>query len=219
MGVRETDDSPIRWPLDRSPAFAIRSSRGRRNGPHQLRRRASRARDPEGHQRACEAVRPDDAPVHDTERSAPAGPPPFNAQLARRAYMTPQAISEVIEALERKGLIERTTHPNNRRVYPAVLTPQGRKVLASCDTAVDALEETMLLDLDARQRAALADSLTTACGRSARACPSRSVSRLRTCRPSRRSPPRADPAGPRHAGPIRPSRLRSPGAGRAGRTT
>ena len=90
------------------------------------------------------------------------GRPLSNAQLARRAYMTPQAMSEVIEALERKGLIERTTHPNNRRVYPAVLTPQGRKVLASCDTAVDALEETMLLDLDARQRATLVDSLTTA---------------------------------------------------------
>ena len=30
-----------------------------------------------------------------------------NAQLARRAYMSPQAMSEVIEALEGKGLIER----------------------------------------------------------------------------------------------------------------
>jgi DNA-binding MarR family transcriptional regulator len=71
-------------------------------------------------------------------------------------------MSEVIEALEQKGLIERTPHPNHRRVYPAVLTPQGRKVLASCDTAVDDLEEAMLHDLDARQRAALVDGLTTA---------------------------------------------------------
>jgi DNA-binding MarR family transcriptional regulator len=90
------------------------------------------------------------------------GRPLSNAQLARRAYMTPQAMSEVIEALEQKGLIERTPHPNHRRVYPAVLTPQGRKVLASCDTAVDDLEETMLRDLDARQRAAVVDGLTTA---------------------------------------------------------
>ena len=35
-------------------------------------------------------------------------------------------------------------------------------MLASCDAAVDALEETMLRDLDAGQRAALVDSLTTA---------------------------------------------------------
>ena len=88
--------------------------------------------------------------------------PLSNAQLARRAYMTPQAMSEVIEALEEKGLIERTPHPNHRRVYPAVLTPEGSKVLALCDTAVDDLEETMLRDLDPRRRAGLVDGLTAA---------------------------------------------------------
>ena len=41
-----------------------------------------------------------------------------NAQLARRSYMTPQSMSEVIEALERKGLIKRDQHPNHRRVLP-----------------------------------------------------------------------------------------------------
>ena len=39
------------------------------------------------------------------------GAPLSNAQLARRAYMTPQAMSEVIDALETKGLIRRTPHP------------------------------------------------------------------------------------------------------------
>jgi DNA-binding MarR family transcriptional regulator len=90
------------------------------------------------------------------------GRPLSNAQLARRAYMTPQAMSEVIEALEEKGLIERTPHPNHRRVYPAVLTPEGSKVLALCDAAVDDLEATMLRDLDPRRRAALVDGLTSA---------------------------------------------------------
>ena len=52
-----------------------------------------------------------------------------NAQLARRSYMTPQSMSEVIEALETKGLIERKQHPNHRRVLPAQLTATGRKVL------------------------------------------------------------------------------------------
>ena len=56
-----------------------------------------------------------------------------NAQLARRSYMTPQSMSEVIEALEARGLIERNPHPNHRRVFPATLTTKGRRVLGACD--------------------------------------------------------------------------------------
>lgn len=67
-----------------------------------------------------------------------------NAQLARRSYMSPQAMSEVIEALESKGLVRRKPHPNHRRVYPAVLTARGRKVLAECEQAVDEMEAVML---------------------------------------------------------------------------
>jgi len=75
-----------------------------------------------------------------------------NAQLARRSYMTPQSMSEVIEALESKGLIERTQHPNHRRVLPARLTPTGRKVLEACEEAVGAMEEEMLRDLGPEER-------------------------------------------------------------------
>jgi DNA-binding MarR family transcriptional regulator len=78
-----------------------------------------------------------------------------NAQLARRAYMTPQSMNEVIDALEQKGLIVRSPHPSHRRVYPATLTPKGREVLAECDRVVDELESQMLSDLTARQAAAL----------------------------------------------------------------
>jgi DNA-binding MarR family transcriptional regulator len=82
-----------------------------------------------------------------------------NAQLARRAYMTPQSMSEVIEALERAGLIERAPHPNHRRVLPATLTPKGRRVLAACEAAVGKMEEEMMGGLTAEERASLLDSL------------------------------------------------------------
>ena len=85
-----------------------------------------------------------------------------NAQLARRSYMTPQAMSEVIEALESKGLIRRDPHPNHRRIYPAALTAKGRKVLGECDRAVDELEEQVLRDLSPTERTSLADGLMTA---------------------------------------------------------
>ena len=73
-----------------------------------------------------------------------------NAQLARRAYMSPQAMSEVIEALEKKGLIKRSQHPNHRRVYPATLTAKGEQVLAACDRLVDEMEAEMLAGLSTR---------------------------------------------------------------------
>jgi DNA-binding MarR family transcriptional regulator len=85
-----------------------------------------------------------------------------NAQLARRAYMTPQSMSEVLEALQAKGLIERGPLPEHRRVLPARLTPEGRKVLAACDEAVDAVEAGMLAGLDAGQATLLREWLLTA---------------------------------------------------------
>lgn len=85
-----------------------------------------------------------------------------NAQLARRAYMTPQSMSEVLDALEAKGLVERKTHPGHRRLYPATLTAQGRKVLAACDEAVDAVEREMLAGLDPQQTATLREGLLMA---------------------------------------------------------
>ena len=85
-----------------------------------------------------------------------------NAQLARRAYMTPQSMSEVIEALEQKGLIERSPSPNHRRVYPAALTTKGRKVLRECDAVVDAFEQTMFAGLTARQAQSLREGLIVA---------------------------------------------------------
>jgi DNA-binding MarR family transcriptional regulator len=82
-----------------------------------------------------------------------------NAQLARRSYMTPQSMSEVIEALERAELIERAPHPNHRRVLPATLTAKGRRVLARCDDAVAAMEEEMMRDLGSAERRALLAAL------------------------------------------------------------
>jgi DNA-binding MarR family transcriptional regulator len=85
-----------------------------------------------------------------------------NAQLARRAYMSPQAMSEVIEALERKGLIKRAQHPGHRGVYPATLTAKGRRVLAACEQLVDELETEMLTGLSAAEQSRLRKSLIAA---------------------------------------------------------
>jgi DNA-binding MarR family transcriptional regulator len=85
-----------------------------------------------------------------------------NAQLARRAYMTPQSMSEVLEALEKKGLVERGPHPNHRRVFPATVTASGRKTLDACDAAVDDLEREMLAGLTQRQLQSVRAGLVSA---------------------------------------------------------
>ena len=67
-----------------------------------------------------------------------------NAQLARRAMISPQAMSEVTTSLERLRLLERRVSPTNNRILRARLTAKGRRVLADCEARVDDLERKML---------------------------------------------------------------------------
>ncbi len=86
-----------------------------------------------------------------------------NAQLARRAYMTPQSMSEVIEALETRGLIERARARRSRSRAPGDPDAQGAPGARPPATgAVDELEEEMLRDLSADERALLVEGLTSA---------------------------------------------------------
>ena len=70
-----------------------------------------------------------------------------NAQLARRLWVTPQSMNEVISALERMGLIERVPDAGNRRILRTALTPVGRDTLAACDADILAMEQRMLAEV------------------------------------------------------------------------
>lgn len=67
-----------------------------------------------------------------------------NAQLARRASITPQSMHEVVLGLERDGLLRRSPDPAHRRILRAALTAEGRRRLTRCERAVEAMEERML---------------------------------------------------------------------------
>jgi DNA-binding MarR family transcriptional regulator len=71
-----------------------------------------------------------------------------SAELARRAFITPQSMNEVIAALETKGYIRRTENPANRRNLQVGLTREGRRLLSACDKAVDLAEDAFLSVLE-----------------------------------------------------------------------
>lgn len=82
-----------------------------------------------------------------------------NAELARRAFITPQSMSENLRELEQRGWVTRHRHPEHGRILQTELTKKGREVLRRCEGAVTVIEERMLSSLDAAQRRDLAAAL------------------------------------------------------------
>ena len=76
-----------------------------------------------------------------------------NAQLARRAFVSPQAMNQVLQSLDARKLIERKPSDSHGSVLNVFLTPAGRETLDLCDAAVDTLEKTMLERIPADLRA------------------------------------------------------------------
>jgi DNA-binding MarR family transcriptional regulator len=81
------------------------------------------------------------------------------ADLARNSFVTPQAMADIVIALERRGLVERSTDPLHGRRRLIGLTAAGRVVLARVAPDVAALEERMLAGLDGAGRAGLRSAL------------------------------------------------------------
>jgi DNA-binding MarR family transcriptional regulator len=82
-----------------------------------------------------------------------------NAQLARRALVSPQSMNEVLLTLEQRGLVQRRAHPEHGRILQARLTAKGRSVLAACDDEVRQVEDRMVRCLDEEDRTAFRDAM------------------------------------------------------------
>ncbi len=95
---------------------------------------------------------------------------PSSAELARIAFVSPQAMSLVIRDLEQRQLLRRHPDPNGGRILRTRLTDKGLATLARCDHALDEIEATMLAEIDDTTHKALADSLTL-CARALRPHP------------------------------------------------
>jgi DNA-binding MarR family transcriptional regulator len=72
-----------------------------------------------------------------------------SAQLARWAFVTPQAMNVVVTTLEKRRLVRRRRDPRHRRILRISVTSKGLDVLERCDQSMDVIEADMLSKLPA----------------------------------------------------------------------
>lgn len=82
-----------------------------------------------------------------------------NAQLAERAFVTPQTANELVKTMTANGWIERSPDPNHGRVIQLKLTRKGREVLEAAHAATARLELEMLTEIPARERQKFHDQI------------------------------------------------------------
>jgi DNA-binding MarR family transcriptional regulator len=87
------------------------------------------------------------------------GGPISGAELARRAFVTPQTMTDIVAKLEAAGLVARRPGGDDRRVVRLALTNIGRTRLAAAHVVVNEVEARMLRGFEAPERDRLRDAL------------------------------------------------------------
>lgn len=88
-----------------------------------------------------------------------AAPGISNAELARRCFVTPQTMHQLVIRLEEEERIERTPHPEHGRIRQVRLTEAGRSALQQAHERVEAVEEKMTESLDEEEHTCAARAL------------------------------------------------------------
>ena len=79
--------------------------------------------------------------------------------LAARANITPQAIGELVDDLERQGYVRRRPDPDDRRAKRVVLTARGRACVEAAQRTIAGLEEELRETLGTKQVERLHEAL------------------------------------------------------------
>lgn len=85
-----------------------------------------------------------------------------SAQLARRVYVSPQSMHEIVKQLEHNGWVHRTPHPELGRVLQNHPTPAGQTLLDHCNERAFALNDQVTADLATVERSQFAALLQRA---------------------------------------------------------
>lgn len=87
--------------------------------------------------------------------------PPRLRELADALRVAPRSVTDVVDALEAKGLVARQPDPGDRRASIVLATDEGSRVRAAVHEARRRGVADRMGALSAPQRAALADALAT----------------------------------------------------------
>jgi DNA-binding MarR family transcriptional regulator len=74
-----------------------------------------------------------------------------NAELARGANVSPQAMNMVLRRLEERGLVTRPASVSSGRSLPAALTREGEELLEKTDAGVREAEDRLMTNLTSEQ--------------------------------------------------------------------
>ncbi len=86
------------------------------------------------------------------------------AALARRCFVTPQTMHQVLAGMADAGLVARADRAPSGRALPTHLTDRGRAALAACHDVTAQVHDRMLAPLAPGERAALGDLLRRCTG-------------------------------------------------------
>lgn len=76
-----------------------------------------------------------------------------NADLARRAGLTPQSSILTLRFLLDRGLVERQPSAKHGRTFETYLTPSGTELITRCEAEAASIEDTMLAGFTRAERA------------------------------------------------------------------
>jgi DNA-binding MarR family transcriptional regulator len=85
--------------------------------------------------------------------------PRRSGELAQRCGLTPASVSELVDLLERDGLVRRSEDPTDRRVVVVEITARGRREIEHVGELMRAPVAKILAGLPADKRARLAAAL------------------------------------------------------------
>lgn len=86
-----------------------------------------------------------------------------NAELARRCFVTPQTMHQIVRGLESRSLVERSPHFRHGKIVQMGVTAAGQQLLEKAHELVGEVEKKLTYDLSAVEKEQTINILLKCC--------------------------------------------------------